>query len=45
MPVDGPLRITSTTSSGISDVIASPIDSTIRARPGPEVAVIDGVPP
>ena len=45
MPVDGPPRITSTTTSGISEAVASPSASIISDRPGPDVAVSDGVPP
>ena len=45
MPVDGPPRITSMTTMGVSEATASPIDSIISARPGPDVAVSAGVPP
>ena len=45
MPVDGPPRITSTTTIGISAAVASPSASIISESPGPEVAVSDGVPP
>ncbi len=45
MPVDGPPRITSTTTIGTSAATASPMLSVISARPGPEVAVSDGTPP
>ena len=45
MPVDGPPRITSTTTTGISAVTASPMASVISDRPGPAVAVSAGTPP
>ena len=45
MPVDGPPRITSTTTIGTSAEHASPIPSVISASPGPAVAVSDGTPP
>src|SRR3989304_3532714 len=45
MPVEGPQRMTSTTTIGTSAATASPIDSDINASPGPEVAVSDGTPP
>ena len=45
MPVEGPTRMTSTTTIGTSAATASPSDSIISDRPGPEVAVIDGTPP
>ena len=37
MPVDGPARCTSTTTSGSSTIIASPIASLFSAIPGPDV--------
>ena len=40
MPVLGPARCTSTMTSGISVMLASPRSSIISASPGPEVAVI-----
>ena len=45
MPVEGPTRITSITTSGVSDAAARPRLSIISERPGPEVAVIEGRPP
>jgi hypothetical protein len=45
MPVEGPPRITSTTTTGISAWVARPSASTISEKPGPDVAVIAGVPP
>ena len=45
MPVEGPPRITSTTTIGISAVTARPMPSVISASPGPAVAVSDGTPP
>ena len=45
MPVEGPPRITSTTTIGISAEVARPSASIISERPGPEVAVSAGVPP
>ena len=45
MPVDGPPRITSTTTIGTSAATASPSASIISDRPGPEVAVSEGTPP
>ena len=44
MPVDGPPRMTSTTTTGTSALTASPMPSVISASPGPEVAVSDGTP-
>jgi hypothetical protein len=44
MPVPGPLLITSTTTTGISDIDAIPINSLMSASPGPDVAVIDFAP-
>ncbi len=45
MPVEGPPRMTSTTTIGISEAVARPMASIISDRPGPDVAVSDGVPP
>ena len=45
MPVDGPPRITSTTTIGTSAATARPMPSVISASPGPAVAVSDGTPP
>jgi hypothetical protein len=45
MPVDGPPRITSTTTIGTSALTASPMASVINASPGPAVAVSEGTPP
>jgi hypothetical protein len=45
MPVDGPPRITSTTTMGTSAATARPMPSVISARPGPAVAVSEGTPP
>ena len=45
IPVDGPTRITSTTTTGVSEAAASPSPSIISDRPGPEVAVTEGRPP
>jgi len=45
MPVEGPPRITSTTTIGISAEVARPSASIISESPGPEVAVNAGVPP
>ena len=42
---DGPPRITSITTTGISAAVASPSASIISERPGPDVAVRAGVPP
>src|SRR5450759_1059896 len=42
MPVDGPPRITSTTTTGISAEVARPSSSIISESPGPEVAVSSG---
>ena len=44
MPVDGPARCTSTMTIGSSRLIASPIASDLRSRPGPEVPVTARVP-
>ena len=38
-PVDGPPRMTSTMTHGICAMVAKPIISCIRVKPGPEVAV------
>ncbi len=38
-PVEGPPRITSTMTQGICAMVAKPIISCIRLKPGPEVAV------
>ncbi len=45
IPVEGPPRITSTTTIGTSAATASPSASVIRERPGPAVAVSAGTPP
>ena len=45
MPVDGPARWTSTTTSGNSTMTARPIASDFRAMPGPELAVNPSAPP
>jgi hypothetical protein len=45
MPVDGPVRMTSTTTTGISAATPRPSDSIISESPGPEVAVSAGTPP
>ena len=37
-PVEGPARITFTTTTGVSIIPAMPIASVIRAKPPPEVA-------
>jgi hypothetical protein len=44
-PVEGPPRITLTITAGVSEATARPIPSSIKARPGPEVAVMAGTPP
>ncbi len=44
MPVPGPLRMTSTTTTGISDIDAMPMSSLMRHSPGPDVAVIARTP-
>ena len=44
MPVAGPARCTSTTTMGVSVILASPMASTISDRPGPEVAVMARTP-
>ena len=45
IPVEGPPRITSTTTTGTSAATARPSASVISERPGPAVAVSDGTPP
>jgi len=45
IPVEGPPRITSTTTIGISAETAKPKASVIKAKPGPDVAVTEGMPP
>ncbi len=45
MPVEGPPRMTLTTTTGTSAATASPSDSVMRANPGPDVAVSEGAPP
>src|SRR6516165_4769328 len=45
IPVEGPARMTSMTTMGISAAVASPSASIINERPGPDVAVSAGVPP
>ena len=44
IPVEGPERMTSTMTSGVSLVAMSPNVSVIKSIPGPEVAVIDRAP-
>jgi hypothetical protein len=44
-PVLGPARWTSTMTQGVSVIIAYPMFSCMRLKPGPDVAVIDKVPP
>ncbi len=44
-PVLGPARWTSTMTHGVSVIIAYPIFSCMRLKPGPDVAVIDRAPP
>ena len=44
-PVDGPPRWTSTTRSGSSRLMARPIASDLRSRPGPLVVVTPSAPP
>lgn len=39
MPVEGPARMTSMMTTGISAMAAMEMDSAIRESPGPEVAV------
>jgi hypothetical protein len=43
-PVDGPPRCTFTTTHGVSIMIARPMFSIIRLKPGPLVTVSDFVP-
>ena len=45
MPVLGPARWTSTTTSGSSTITARPMASLLSAMPGPEVAVMPIAPP
>ena len=45
MPVEGPARCTSTTTSGSSTMTARPMASDLRAMPGPEEAVSPSAPP
>ena len=45
IPVDGPARCTSTTTSGSSVITASPIVSILSASPGPEVVLTPRLPP
>ncbi len=45
MPVEGPPRMTSTTTMGTSAATARPMPSAISDRPGPAVAVSEGTPP
>ena len=45
MPVDGPARWTSTTTSGSSTITARPIASLLSAMPGPDEAVRPIAPP
>ena len=45
MPVDGPARCTSITTSGSSSIAARPIVSAFRSMPGPLVAVTPSAPP
>ena len=45
IPVDGPARCTSTTTSGSSIITARPIASVLSAIPGPELAVSPSAPP
>ena len=45
MPVDGPARWTSTTTSGSSTMTARPIASLLSAMPGPDEAVRASAPP
>ncbi len=44
-PVDGPPRWTSTMTSGSSRLMARPIVSDLRSRPGPLVVVTPSAPP
>ena len=45
IPVDGPARCTSTTTSGSSTITARPSISAFSAIPGPEVVVMPIAPP
>jgi hypothetical protein len=45
MPVDGPERCTSTTTSGSSTMTARPRASDLSAMPGPDEAVMPIAPP
>ncbi len=45
IPVDGPARCTSTTTSGSSSMIASPIVSAFSTTPGPAEVVTPSAPP
>jgi len=45
MPVEGPARCTSTTTSGSSSISASEIVSLFSATPGPLVVVTPRAPP
>ncbi len=45
IPVDGPARCTSTTTSGSSTITARPSISALRAIPGPDVPVSPSAPP
>ncbi len=45
MPVDGPARWTSMTTSGSSTITASPMASILSAMPGPDDAVSPIAPP
>ena len=45
MPVEGPARWTSTTTSGSSTITARPIASVLSAIPGPDDAVSPSAPP
>ncbi len=44
-PVEGPPRCTSTMTSGSSRLMARPMVSDLRSRPGPEVVVTPSAPP
>ncbi len=45
IPVEGPPLITFTTKAGVSLAIDKPKASLISDKPGPEVAVMEGLPP
>lgn len=45
IPVDGPARITSIITTGISATAAMEMDSAMRESPGPDVAVNARTPP